>query len=149
MGTLPAGISNPGIPQGGFLQPGSNATTGLAQRGQANPVSALMGLLGQLQTAGQPFTQGGLGGPAFNNPFQQNTNNPFLTGEFAPTSFDPFTGGGISTGNNPAIRTDRENNLQSRPTQPGFTSPFRRGVGTRGLLGGGRVGGRRGLFQVR
>jgi hypothetical protein len=88
--------------------------------------------------------------PIESNPFNAGTNNPFLTGSLAPSTFDPFTNQGLLTGNGPGrgITTDRQNNLVGVPPPP--ASPFRGGVGTRqagrGLL---NRGGRRGRFQTR
>jgi hypothetical protein len=88
--------------------------------------------------------------PIESNPFNAGTNNPFLTGALAPSTFDPFTNQGLLTGNGPGrgITTDRQNNLVGVPPPP--ASPFRGGVGTRqagrGLL---NRGGRRGRFQTR
>jgi hypothetical protein len=118
-----------------------------SQPGGNSPISGLGGLFGALSPGGGGGFFGGLGkgGPApFHNPFQPNSSNPFLTGQFAPTSFDPFTSGGIATGNL-GVGTDRNNNL-TKITPP--VSPFRNGVGTRnagrGLLDRANVSGRRG-----
>jgi hypothetical protein len=135
MGALqPAGLADPNP---SLLQVGQ----GQGAAGQFNT------LLSGLQNAGSPFTGLGKNGannsvPAQSNPFQPGATNPFLTGELAPTTFDPFAGNpGLS---NPSISTDQNNNLVAGPSKPavGVGSLGRRRFqgrgGRRGLLGGRR-----------
>ncbi len=90
--------------------------------------------------AGPRLEDGPTASRPFFNPFQPGATNPFLTGQFAPDTFDPFAGLSGLLGR--PVTADVGNNLLQAdiPKPAGNVSPFRGGVGQRRGLLSGRAG---------